>query len=257
MSLSNLRNLAVVILAAGKGKRMLNPSMAKVMALLDGKPLIHHVLDQLAGLNPAKIIIVVGHQKDAVIEYVTSLNIANLNFVEQKEQLGTGHAVAQVESELADFVGDVLILAGDVPLLLCGTLQNFIIQHNEAKADVSDLTAYAPAPKGYGRIVRSSDGEFNSIVEEKDADDEIRKIAEINSGIFLVHPEALFSALKAVSNNNAQGEYYLTDIISILRERKAIIKAFPAKDFFELQGVNSVEELKAAEEYYLKRKSNS
>ena len=129
MSSEKNQNPCIIILAAGKGKRMNNPSLAKVMATLDGKPLIEHVLIEANKLLPEKIIIVVGHQKDNVIDYVQSLGFSNISFVEQKEQLGTGHAVNQARSELLNYDGDILILAGDVPLLSSETLINFIENH--------------------------------------------------------------------------------------------------------------------------------
>ncbi len=249
-------NVCIVILAAGKGKRMNNPSMAKVMATLDDKPLISHVLIEAKKLSPEKIILVVGHQKESVIEYVTSIGFDNITFVEQREQLGTGHAVNQAKPELVNFGGDVLILAGDVPLLSSGTLINFIENHKKNKSDVSVLSTIAPNPYGYGRIIRDVNGYFLKIVEEKDASDEERKVDEINSGIFLLKSNLLFESLNAVSNQNSQGEYYLTDIIEILKRKNARVYAFAGAEFDELQGINSPEDLKKVEEFYYFRKRN-
>ncbi len=247
-------NLCFIILAAGMGKRMLNPSVAKVMSLLDGKPLIDHVLKTVKKIEGNKTIVVVGHQKQGVIDYVKSNFDATIEFAEQNEQLGTGHAVMQTENLLKDFKGEVLILAGDVPLLSFDTIGNFIEMHHEKNSEISVLTTHAKNPFGYGRIIRDTNGDFIRIVEEKDANDEERKVNEINSGVFLVNKELLFNSLKEVSNQNAQGEYYLTDIIGILRKRYAKVFAFAGAEFEELQGVNSPDDLRKVEEFYYFRK---
>lgn len=246
------QNLCIIILAAGKGKRMNNPVLAKVMAELDGMPLIGHVLNEANKLFPEKIIIVVGHQKESVINYVNSLGLKNISFVEQKEQLGTGHAVNQAKPALDNYNEDILILAGDVPLLSSYTLIKFINFHNE-KSDVSVLSTNAPNPFGYGRIIRDEKANFLKIIEEKDATDDERKVTEINSGVFLLKSELLFKSLHEVSNKNAQGEYYLTDIIEILKKKGSNVHAFAGADFEELQGVNSPEDLKKVEEFYFSK----
>lgn len=244
-------NIAAVILCAGKGKRMNNPNLAKVMATIGGKPLIEHVLDSLAPLSPSRTVLVVGHHRESVMEFVRSLPNRDVEFAIQADQLGTGHAVAQCEGLLEGFGGSVLILAGDVPLLSSETLQNFIEKHRESDSDISVLSTFAPSPTGYGRIVRSPGGAFLRITEEKDADEEIRKINEINTGIYLVGSGLLFKSLKSVKNNNAQNEYYLTDIIQIEKENNSAVSAFALAQFDEVQGVNSAEDLKRAEDSYL------
>lgn len=248
-------NLCIIILAAGKGKRMNNPNLAKVMATLSGKPLIGHVLDEAKKLNPERIILVVGHQKESVIEYVTSISNENITFVEQREQLGTGHAVNQAKPELVNYNGDILILAGDVPLLSAETLLIFIENHTKNKSDVSVLSTIATNPFGYGRIIRDKEANFIKIVEEKDASIEERQVKEINSGVFLLNTDFLFNSLQAVSNKNAQGEYYLTDIIEILKNKGAKVQAFAGAEFDELQGVNSPEDLKKVEDFYYSKKN--
>lgn len=245
---------SIIILAAGKGKRMNNPNLPKVMALLDGEPLIKHVLDCSQELLPSKIVLVVGHHKEIVIQYIESLGISSIHCVEQAEQLGTGHAVAQAEPILNNFKGNALILCGDVPLLRASTLQKFISLHNEASADVSVLSTIAPNPFAYGRIVRDEQNNFKKIVEEKDSTESEKLINEINSGVYFVNCELLFSSLKAVSNVNAQGEYYLTDIISILNRQGKKVCAFACADFDEIQGVNSPEDLANVERNFIKYK---
>ncbi|TAL69775.1 MAG: UDP-N-acetylglucosamine pyrophosphorylase [Bacteroidetes bacterium] len=244
------QNLIIIILAAGKGKRMNNPLMAKVMAELDGIPLIGHVLNQAIKLSPEKIIIVVGHQKDSVINYINSLAYDNITFVEQKEQLGTGHAVNQAKPELSNYNVKILILAGDVPMLSSDTLKKFINYHNVQKSDVSVLSTVAPNPFGYGRIIRDEEANFIKIVEEKDASDDERNVTEINSGVFLLNADLLFKSLQEVSNKNSQAEYYLTDIIEILKNKGTRVHAFAGAEFDELQGVNSPEDLKKVEDFY-------
>ena len=247
MNHSKFSDFSVVILAAGKGKRMNNPDLAKVMALLGGKPLIAHVLDTVAGLQPNKTVVVVGNQKQSVIDFVNSRNESNIFFAEQNEQLGTGHAVAQADSFFVDYDGDILILAGDVPLLTSETLIKFAQNHYLNKADVSVLSTFAPDPTGYGRIIRTSDRSFLKIVEHKDATELERQVNEINSGIFLVSSKLLFSSLKNVSNSNSQGEYYLTDIVEILHSSGYKVIAFAGADFDELQGINTPVDLARAE----------
>lgn len=237
---------ASLILAAGQGKRMKNPDLPKVLTPLDGKPLIHYVLDTVNKMQCERNVVVVGHQKEKLIAYLAA-NFPEVKTCVQSEQLGTGHAVAQAETLFADYTGDVLILAGDVPLITAETLTNFYNKHIESDSDLSVLTTTVDDATGYGRIIRDEDGKFYAIIEHKDATDEQRKIKEINSGIYLVKSRLLFLSLKYVSNANEQKEYYLTDIIGILKSNGAIVHAFDIADFDELQGVNCLEDLHRAE----------
>jgi UDP-N-acetylglucosamine diphosphorylase/glucosamine-1-phosphate N-acetyltransferase len=247
---SNGRSIAVAILAAGQGKRMNNPDQSKVMALLDGKPLIAHVLDETNLLNPVSIVLIVGHQRQSVIDFIRSEYSNKILFAEQNQQLGTGHAVAQTKGHLIAFQGDILILSGDVPLLSAKTLNKFIENHNFGNWDLSVLSTIAPDPNGYGRIVRDNLGNFLKIVEQKDADEFEQKIHEINSGVYLVKSDLLFDALDGLSNDNSQGEYYLTDIIEIAYNKSYKVNCFAGAEFGELQGINSPQDLAKAEEYY-------
>lgn len=249
MNESENSNFSVVILAAGKGKRMNNPDMSKVMVELDKKPLIHHVIFQAMKLQPGKIVVIVGHQKESVINYIRD-NFQLIEFAIQDEQLGTGHAVLQTEPNYVNYEGDILILSGDVPLLRASTLNKFINNHYTNNFDLSVLSTYTPNPTGYGRIIRNDNDEFVKIVEEKDADIRQKTINEINSGVYFVKSSLLFEALKQVSNDNQQNEYYLTDIIEILQQKGYKVGAFAAAEFNELQGVNSPEDLAKAEQYY-------
>lgn len=246
------QDLTIVILAAGKGKRMNNPDMPKVMAKLDGEPLIGHVLNQALQIKPQQIIVVVGHFKEQVISYVSSKFGNSAEFTEQKEQLGTGHAVLQAESVLKSISGDTLILSGDVPLLQAATITDFLTRHRRYRPIVmaSVLSVILDNPAGYGRILRSPDGEFLRIVESKDATPDEAAICEVNSGVYIVNTHMLFTALHEIGNDNAQKEFYLTDIIAVLRNKHFICNAIPALDSDELLGVNTPEDLAYAEQVY-------
>ncbi len=246
------RELAVAILAAGQGKRMGNPNMAKVLASLNGRPLLGYVLEQSAQLSPEAVVVIIGHQREAVAAFVAeAMPVATC--VVQDQQLGTGHAVQQTAPILAQRHADVIILSGDVPLLTGNTLQELLHRHRSGNAVATVLTARVPDPTGYGRIVRDADGTLLRIVEHKDATEEERMITEINSGIYVVCAEALYSSLDRVSNANAQGEYYLTDIIGILQANGEVVDAWCATSWEELHGINTVADLEHASELLQQR----
>ncbi|MBS1514952.1 MAG: NTP transferase domain-containing protein [Bacteroidetes bacterium] len=245
-----MKPLATVILAAGKGKRMKNPDKSKVMFELKGKPMIQYVVELALKIHSEKIILIVGHQKQSVMDFIKSAfagDMDKISFASQDEQLGTGHAVMQTKPALENFNGDTLILSGDVPLLRYETVEDFINFHNENKFDASLLSAKFENPFGYGRIVRDGSGNFIDIVEEKDADENIKKIDEINSGIYIVDNQNLFEALKTIKTDNAQGEYYLTDIFNYFKEKNMKIGAVPTENNIEITGVNTVEQLEEME----------
>ncbi len=237
---------SVVILAAGKGRRMKSEELPKVLVPLAGKPLIGHVLGLTNRLKPERTVLIVGFHKEKVVEYVNSLGMGKIDYTIQEEQLGTGHAVSMTEPMLGDYSGSVLILSGDVPLLTQKTVETFINRHYSNKDDISVLSAEAPEPDGYGRIVRDIEGNLLEIVEQKDASEEEKQISEINSGIYFVKAGLLYPALRKVKNNNAQGEYYLTDIVDVIRKEGGRISALQFADFDELQGINSQEDLERA-----------
>lgn len=242
--------IAVIVLAAGQGKRMQNPDLPKVLVPLSKKPLLQHVTDQAALLHPQSITFVIGHKREKVRTFASSLGMQNTHFAVQDKQMGTGHAVGKCREILKDFEGQTLILLGDVPLLRSHTLSILIEHHNEHNLDLSVLSAITSNPSGYGRIIRDDDGKFKKIVEHKDATMSELASTEINSGIFLVNNQKLFSALKKVSNDNAQGEYYLTDIVEIFANEGWSVSAHPGAGIDELQGINSAEDLMNAEKYY-------
>jgi UDP-N-acetylglucosamine pyrophosphorylase len=236
------RSLAVVILAAGKGTRMKNPDMAKVMYTVADRPMVEHVVDLAAGLGAARIVAVTGWHREAVISHLRSMHHP-VECVVQEPQLGTGHAVMQAEAALEGFSGDVVVLSGDVPLLTGETMRALLAEHRATRASATVLTAILDDPTGYGRIIRSADGAVTAIVEQKDATDEQRAIREINSGIYVFDREALFAGLRRITPNNAQKEYYLTDVFAYLWERQLPVRAVIASDAREIQGVNTFAQL--------------
>lgn len=228
---------------------MNNPGKAKVMFPLAGAPMIDYVIRQALSLDVQNIIAVVGYEKQSVMDYLSEAFPNRVAFAAQDAQLGTGHAVMQARTALQGFAGNVLILSGDVPLLRASTLREFAQAHEHYGAALSVLSVEAADPTGYGRIIRDSAGQFERIVEHKDATDEERAVREINTGIYIVEASALFGALDGISNNNVQGEYYLTDIVAILRSQGSSVHACLVDAFGEVQGINTVEQLAAAEEY--------
>jgi bifunctional UDP-N-acetylglucosamine pyrophosphorylase / glucosamine-1-phosphate N-acetyltransferase len=235
-----MRALHIVILAAGKGTRM-RSEQPKVLHRLAGQPLIQHVLAASSAVNPASVTAVVGHQAEAVR---TVLAGAGCQFVVQEPQLGTGHALLQAEPALQRASGDVLLLSGDVPLLKGETLRSLIDRHRTARAAATVLTAEVDGPHEYGRIVRE-DGAIARIVEHRDATAAEREIREINSGIYVFDLEPLFPSLRKLGSANAQGEYYLPDLVALYRARGLTVETMTLPDGTEIRGVNSRAELAA------------
>jgi bifunctional UDP-N-acetylglucosamine pyrophosphorylase/glucosamine-1-phosphate N-acetyltransferase len=231
-------DLRFLILAAGKSTRM-KSKYAKVLHRAAGKPLIDYVLHAARGVSD-DIYVVVGHSAEEVKAVAPGAR-----FVEQKQQLGTGHAVLAARESFSGFTGDVLILPGDVPLITCSTLQKFVEFHRQGGFGASILTAEMDNPAGYGRIVRRSNNQVDSIVEQRDATRDVLKIREINSGIYAFKAPALFESLTKIGNNNAQREYYLTDVIGILVGQKEKVGAFRIQGAEEVLGINTRQELAA------------
>lgn len=219
-------DLHVVILAAGKGTRM-KSSRPKVLHHVAGRPMIDYVLRAAAGLTPATTTVVVGHMKESLR---TGLDgYPGLSFVTQEPQLGTGHALLETAALLENKTGVVLLLSGDVPLLRRHTLARLLAAHRETGAAATVLTALFEQPYGYGRIVRVR-GKVSRIVEERDASPAQRTVKEINSGVFALSLGPLFDALRGLATANAQGEYYLTDLVSIYRRRKLAVETVALDD---------------------------
>jgi len=239
------RSLAAVVLAAGKGKRM-KSDLPKVLHPLGGQPMVCRVLDMLQQLQVDRSIAVIGHKAELVRETLADQPVS---FADQTEQLGTGHAVMMARDELDGFEGDVIVLAGDVPMLRASTVRSLLKEHRERSAVGTVLTAILPDPAGYGRVVRNKDGLVLKIVEHKDADEDELKIAEINTGTFVFDKTALYEALDSVDNKNSQGEYYLTDVMQIFLEKGLITAASCVEDYRETLGVNSKEQLAELEKH--------
>lgn len=236
-----------LILAAGKGTRM-KSDKAKVLHELNGEPMLYYSVAAAKEAGAEKIVAVIGHQADEVRK---SFSNSGCIFVEQKPQLGTGHAVLQAKDVLAGYKGLTVILCGDVPLLKSSTIKSLVDNHVASEAIVSVLTTIPPPPHAYGRIVKDDKGNVLKIVEHKDATEIEKKIGEINTGIYCVDTKFLFHALQKVTNNNQQHEYYLTDIVEIAVREGQQVKSFVASDYVEVMGINTVEELVRAEKYLL------
>jgi UDP-N-acetylglucosamine pyrophosphorylase len=240
------KKLAVVIMAAGKGTRMNNPDIAKVMFSINGKPMVEHVVDLALKLDAERVVVIVGWQKDSVIDHLSKVFGARVTCVEQNPQLGTGHAVMQAEKSLADFDGDVLVLSGDVPMMSYATSHSLINCHHTSNAKATVLTAVLDDATGYGRILRNTDGSVLGIVEHKDATEEQREIKEINSGIYVFDAKLLFESLKHITPTNAQKEYYLTDVFHYFWLHQFVVSAVVARNPVEISGINTVAQLDAA-----------
>ena len=235
--------LGIVILAAGQGTRM-KSRLPKVLHSLAGKPLLGHVIDTAAGLQPERVVIVHGHGGEQVKTAFTTA--AGVYWVEQAKQLGTGHAVQQTVPHL-EGLDSVLVLYGDVPLIRQSTLERLIIG---TESDLGLLTVTLDDPTGYGRIVRDAAGNVQRIVEQKDASPEELKVREINTGIMLIGVERLRDWLGRLSNDNAQGEYYLTDLVEMAVHAGVAVHVEQPNDPVEAEGVNNRMQLAELERAY-------
>ena len=239
------KNLAVVIMAAGKGTRMNNPELAKVMYTINERPMIDYVVDLALQLDSSKTIVIVGWQKDAVIQHLNR-TYKQVIFVEQSPQLGTGHAVMQAREGLSGFTGDVVVLSGDVPLLSYDTVRRLVDHHRSTHVTATVLTAELDDATGYGRIIRSNNGDVLGIVEHKDATREQRKIGEINTGIYVFNTMQLFDGLMHIRPSNKQREYYLTDVVQYFRQAGLTLRAVAARNPDEVLGINTPQQLDEA-----------
>ncbi len=243
-----MKNLAVIVMAAGQGTRM-KSNMAKVLHSICGWPLICHVVARTTPLKPEKLVMVVERQASEVKNTVYScMGKENVTFAEQKEQLGTGHAVMSARKNLSGFNGDVLILSGDVPLLSTRTMKDFISAHRRKRHDLTVMTFRADAPAGYGRILQGDKGELLGVVEERDATHEQKLIDEVNAGIYVVKSKLLFKLLAKLGRDNDQGEYYLTDIIAMAAGGDEKCGVFEAMNPAEVMGINTRSDLAQADE---------
>ncbi|MTE22825.1 bifunctional UDP-N-acetylglucosamine diphosphorylase/glucosamine-1-phosphate N-acetyltransferase GlmU [Microbacterium sp. ZXX196] len=229
-------NLAIVVLAAGRGTRM-KSATPKVLHRLGGRTLLGHVLSQAEALGTPHVRVVVRHERDRVVESLADYPGARA--VDQDEVPGTGRAAQLGVADLpADFAGDVLVLSGDVPLLEAATFRALLDEHRRREAAATILGAELAQPDGYGRVIRGADGLVERIVEQKDATAEELAVTEINSGVYVFRAAALRQALAEVGTDNAQGEMYLTDVIRILRGAGDVVAAVAAPDALAALGVN-------------------
>lgn len=240
--------LRAVILAAGLGKRM-KSHRAKALHEVAGQPMIRHVLAATSAAGVGRPIVVVGHQAEEVRQAVGEA----AEFVQQVEQLGTGHAVLQAARALAGYEGDLLVLYTDTPLLEPDTLVRLVEAHRNAGAAATVLTAEVDDPVGYGRIMRDPGGRLLGIVEERDATPDEARIREINSGIYCFRAGPLFEVLPALSADNAQGEYYLTDAVGLLIGRGYPVAAYRTANSVEVEGINDRQQLAWAERVLRRR----
>jgi UDP-N-acetylglucosamine pyrophosphorylase len=229
-----------VVLAAGKGTRM-KSDLPKVATLLNGQPLVVHVIGTLQELGIQRIIVVVGFKKEIVMSLLKDYK--GVEFVEQTEQLGTGHALLCAESKLSEFQGPVLVCCGDVPLIKKTSFEKLMKLHQDEGLSATVLSAEFSQPFGYGRLVRNTSGQLECIVEEKDATQAQKAILEVNTGTYVFQSPSVFSSLKTINTDNAQKEYYLPDLIKIYNQSGFKTGAYKLENPLESTGINSQEDL--------------
>lgn len=233
--MEKIKDLSIVIMAAGKGTRM-KSKLPKVLHKAAGKSMLDHVIDSAIKLKPSKIMVIVGFEAQVVIDAYD--NRFPITWVEQTEQLGTGHAVMQVMTHLKDYNGDIMILSGDVPLLSAETMENILDSHKNNNSHCTILTTVIDDPYGYGRIIKNENNNVVKIVEQKDATDLERQVKEINSGTYCFDWQNLEKFLSKLSPQNAQGEYYLTDTIQMFVENNLQVNSYITNDINQVLGVN-------------------
>lgn len=247
-----MHNRYAVILAAGQGTRM-RSKLYKVLHPVCGKPMVQHVVDQINKLKIKEMVTVIGHGAEMVQAELGNVS----HYVLQEQQLGTAHAVMQARTVLEGKQGVTIVVCGDTPLITAETMEALFKQHEELSAKATILTAKIENPTGYGRIIRNESGLVEKIVEHKDATEEERQINEINTGTYCFDNTALFDALKNVSNDNVQGEYYLPDVIEILKKQGEVVTAFQTEELEETLGVNDKVALAEAERIMRNRTNES
>ena len=244
-------NRYAVILAAGKGSRMKSrdENMSKVSYPILGKPLVRYVLDAIKPLELEQTVVVVGFGGNTTTQIVKD----RADVVWQHELLGTGHALMQADPLLGDKKGVTIVLCGDTPLLTTKTLEKLFKKHEHSQASMTILTAVIENPKGYGRIIRDKSNAVVAIREQKDCSEAETYIKEINSGVYIFDNEKLFKYLKNIKNNNAQNEYYLTDLVDLFVKDNLRVEAYVVEDFEETSGINDRLQLSAAAKVLRKR----
>ena len=240
-----------IIMAAGKGTRM-KSDLPKVVHLAHGKPMIVRIIDALNALNVEENVLVLGHKREKILEVLGN----GVSYVVQEEQLGTGHAVKQAVPKIKDYDGDVLIINGDIPLIRKQTLIDFYNFYKSENADGIILSAIFENPFSYGRVLKDGNKVIR-IVEEKEANEEQKKVKEINAGVYIFKAQDLVKALEKINNNNEKGEYYITDVIEILSNENKKVISYSLEDSMEIQGVNSKVELALVSKVLRERKNTS
>ncbi len=233
-----------IVLAAGKGTRM-NSDLPKVLVEVGGRPMLSYVLDALRKGGVERIVLVVGHREELVREAMAGQ--ADLEFVVQREQLGTGHAVMACRHVIQRQTGPVVIVAGDAPLMQAESIASLLAEYDREPAGCILGTVLKENPTGLGRILRNADGDFIGIVEEKDATDQQRQINEVNMSYYVFDPTYLLHALDNIRNDNVQREYYITDCPGVMINQEVEVRALPVLKPYEALGVNTLEELAAVE----------
>lgn len=242
------KEIKAVVLAAGKSKRM-KSGFTKVVHKILGKEIINYLLDSLAavGIDESSIILVCGENLDEIKAVVTR----DVQYAIQKEQLGTAHALLSAKEYIQDFTGDLLVTVGDNPYITAEELSKLITRHREIQSQCTFISAVFPfKPPPYGRVLRSEKQEVTGVVEEIDATPEQLKIREVNSSIYLFDNNIVFPLLFKIDNNNAKREYYLTDIIRLLKQRNQTIEAVKADDYYISIGINNRWELQEAQKKF-------
>lgn len=246
-------NTIAIVLAAGQGTRM-KSDLPKVLHNLAGRPLIYYVMECVSSVGFSRNIVVIGFKKDLVRKTLKGYRV---EFVDQDEQLGTGHAVQLALKHVHETEGAAAVLSGDAPFLRPSTLRSMIAQHISTECDCTVLTAVVDDPRGYGRIVRDTSGGILAIVEDVDCTEEQRCTREVNSGMYCFRLSSLVSSIELLSGDNLQEELYLTDVVRIMNTKGMKLGTFPAPDWREILGINTVEQLEEGEGILRDMRENS
>jgi len=245
------KDLSVIVLAAGKGKRM-KSEIPKVLHRISGQPILYYVLSLAVRLNPKNIFVITGQKKGPVSDYIKN-NYPGIRNVPQPDQLGTAHAVSMVKKYKKDFGKNILILSGDSPLVNIGTLKKLVEYRMNSCSSASLITSLFPDPAGYGRIIKDRDGNIMKIVEETDTNPEEKKINEVNSSIYCFDKKSLFENIDKIKDQNKQKEYYLTDIVETLIKKGKKVSPLKISDYLEVMGVNDRFQLSVMENIMQKK----
>ena len=239
--ITNFQNLSVIVLAAGKGKRMKSET-PKVLHSICFRPIIYHILKSVAELNPKNVFVVIGHKSEVVEQYLKE-NFPEFKPVYQKKQLGTAHAVKMAGRYIGSFADNCLVLPGDIPLITAKTLKKVVSLKAGSKYTAAMVTSFYDNPRGYGRIIRDAAGNIAKIVEQSDATQEEKKINEVNSSVYCFDTLHLFKYIDSIDSRNSQKEFYLTDIIKKLADDGNRILGIHVKDTIEVEGINDRKQL--------------